>query len=208
LSLFYRDNTHDIQPYTIYYPTYKVGDSTYTNVSLTTRENIGIEQNYGISIFEQIPVAHKINLRSNVSLFYRNINTGFNTGGNISGYNYRINLNGTYEFTKTFAFETFGNFNSARINAQGTYPAFFSYNFAIRKQIFHKNGSIAITATNPFDKYIFQTTNLTGENFTQVTTRELPYQSFGFNFTYKFGKLEFKNDKTPDDSNLNPPERN
>ncbi|HTB33129.1 MAG TPA: TonB-dependent receptor [Bacteroidia bacterium] len=208
LSLFYRDNTHDIQPYTIYYPTYKVGDSTYTNVSVTTRENIGREENYGFSIFGQIPIQHKINLRSNVSLFYRTIYTGLSTGGNISGFNYRINLNGTYEFGKTYTFEAFGNFNSARLNAQGTYPAFFSYNFAIRKLIFHKNGSIALTATNPFDKYIYQTTTLTGDNFTSVSTRELPYQSFGFNFTYKFGKLEFKKEKEPEDSNLSSPEGN
>lgn len=207
LSLFFRGNTHDIQPYTVFYPTYKVGDSTYTNVAVTTRENIGRENNYGLSIFGQMPVHHKINVRTNISFYYRTIYTGLGSG-NTTGFNYRANANFTYEFTKTFTFETFANFNSSRTNAQGTYPAFFTYNFAVRKQIFNKNGSIAITATNPFDKYITQTTTLTGQNFSLVNTRELPYQSFGFNFTYKFGKLEFKNDKTPEDANLNPPEGN
>jgi ferric enterobactin receptor len=91
--------------------------------------------------------------------------------------------------------EVFGNYNSTRINAQGTYPAFFTYNFAVREDLFNGKGSIALTATNPFNYYVNQTTNLTGENFTVVTTRELPYQSFGFNFAYKFGKLEFKKEK-------------
>lgn len=206
LTLFYRDNTNDIQQYTVYYPTYKIGDSTYNNVSVTKSENIGSEKNVGMNIFGSIPVKKKINLRSNISLYERYINTGVSTGGNISGFNYRINLNGTYEINKELTVEVFGNFNSSRINAQGTYPAFYTYNFAVRKQIFNGKGSIALTATNPFNYYINQTTNLSGENFTLVSTRELPYQSFGFNFTYKFGKLEFKKTKETEDPNLNPPQ--
>jgi len=206
LSLFYRENTHDIQPYIVYYPTYKVGDSTYNNVSVSTPENIGSETNIGMNIFASIPVKSKINLRSNISLYQRYINTGLSTGGDISGFNYRLNLNATYTVSKTLSIEAFGNYNSSRINAQGTYPAFYSYNFAVRKQLFNEKASLAITATNPFNFYINQTTNLSGQNFTLLITRQLPYQSFGFNFTYKFGKLEFKKEKETDDSNLNPQE--
>jgi ferric enterobactin receptor len=113
-------------------------------------------------------------------------------------------MNVTYDITNSFTIEGFGNFNSPRINAQGTVPSFTTYNLAIRKQLFHKKGSIAITATNAFSRYINQTTNLTGSNFTIISTRQVPYQSFGFNFTYKFGKLEFKEDKQPDNSNSDP----
>lgn len=205
ITLFYRDNTHDIQSYTTYYTAYKVGDSTYTNVAVTTPANIGHETNIGFNIFGSIPVKKKLNLRSNISLFQRYINTGFSTGGNISGFNYRVNINATYTISKTLTAEAFGNFNSPRINAQGTYPAFFTYNFAIRKQLFNQKASIAVTATNPFNYYVNQTTSLSGENFTLINTRELPYQSFGFNFTYKFGKLEFKNEKEEEE---NPNEEN
>jgi len=206
ITLFYRGNIDDIQPYTVFYPSYKVGDSTYSNVAVTTSENIGHEDNYGLSVYGTIPFTPKFNLRTNVSLFQRYIVTGFPTGGNISGFNYRINMNATYEFNDDLSFEAFANFNSPRVNAQGTYPQFFNYTFAFRKQLFHKKASIAATATNPFNKYVTQTTNLTGDNFTLVTTRQLPYQSFGINFTYKFGKLEFKPDKQPEDNNQNQPE--
>ncbi len=60
LSFFYRINTHDIQPFTTFYPTYKVGDSTYTNVAVTQAANIGREENYGLSIFGQIPIHKKL----------------------------------------------------------------------------------------------------------------------------------------------------
>jgi len=208
LTLFYRDNTHDIQPYTTYYSAYRVGDSTYDNTYVTVPSNIGHETNIGANIFASIPVEKKLTFRSNISLYQRYINTGLSTGGNISGFNYRLNLNTTYKFSKTLTAEAFINYNSSRINAQGTYPAFLTYNFAIRKDIFKDQGSIALTATNPFNYYINQTTNLTGDNFTLVNTRELPYQSFGINFTYKFGKLEFKKEKETEDPNLNPPQEN
>ena len=105
--------------------------------------------------------------------------------------------------------EFFGNFNSPRVNAQGTMPSFTTYNFALRKQFLHKQASIAFTATNFFNKYVKQETNLTGENFTLNNVRELPYNSFGINFTYKFGKLEFKKESEQEDINLtNPPVEN
>ncbi len=200
VTLFYRGNINDMQQYTTFYPTYKIGDSTYTNVAVTERANIGHEDNYGLNIYGSIPITSKINIRGNLSGFQRYIVTGLSTGGNVQGFNYRTNMNITYELTKTFTMEGFVNFNSPRINAQGTYPSFTTYSLAIRKQLFHKNGSIALTAMNAFSKYVNQTTNLTGSNFTLVSTREVPYQSFGFNFTYKFGKLEFKQDKEPSDA--------
>jgi outer membrane receptor protein involved in Fe transport len=207
LSLFYRESTHDIQSYTTYYPTYKIGDSTYNNVAVTQPENIGSEQDVGMNIYGSMPIKRSINLRSNISLFERDITTGLPTGGDISGFNYRLNLNGTYEINKTLTIEVFGNYNSARVNAQGTYPSFFSYNFAIRKKLFNEKASIAITANNPFNYYVSQTTNLSGENFALVNTQDIPYQSFGCNLTYKFGKLEFKNEKE-NESNPNASEEN
>lgn len=205
-TIFYRGNMDDIQSYTVYYPLYKIGDSTYTNVAISTRENIGREDNYGLNLFASIPVSKKINLRSNISCFERYIKTGIVTGGNIHGINYRANLNASYQLSSTMIIELLGNFNSPRINAQGTMPSFTTYNFAFRKQLFHKKGSIAITATNFFDKYVNQKTELAGQNFTISNTRQLPYRSFGFNFTYKFGRMEFKNENAMEDINLtNPP---
>ncbi len=205
-TLFYRGNTNDIQSYTRYYPTYKVGDSTYTNVSVNTTENIGRENNFGWSLFASLNLNDKITLRTNISAFERYIITGIGNASNIHGFNYRANLNATAELSKTLVMEAFGNFNSPRMNAQGTMPSFTTYNLAIRKQLFNKKGSLAMTTTNLFNRTVHQKTSLTGENFTYVNTRELPYRSFGINFTYKFGHLEFKKGREPEDANMtNPP---
>ncbi|MCW3084273.1 MAG: TonB-dependent receptor [Bacteroidetes bacterium] len=205
-TLFYRGNKDDIQSFTRFYSSYAVGDTVYSNVSVTTRENIGRENNFGINIFASVPFTSKINFRTNIACFQRYIINGALPGNNVQGFNYRINANGSYQVTETFGIELFGNFNSPRVNAQGKMPAFTTYNFAVRKQFLKKQMSLAITATNIFSKYVSQKTELTGTDFTMYNVRELPYRSFGINFTYKFGKLEFKKEREPEDVNLtNPP---
>jgi outer membrane receptor for ferrienterochelin and colicin len=201
MTLFARLNTDDIQSYTRFFPTYKIGDSTYSNVAVTSRENIGHENNLGFNLFFSVPVKSKLTFRSNISGFERYIITGLASGGDVHGFNYRINLNASYELNSTLSIEAFGNYNSLRINAQGTMPAFFSYTFAFRKQFFHKKFSIAATANTPFNKYMEQQTELSGQNFKLYNDRLMPYRSFGINLTYKFGKLEFKKQKDADETN-------
>ncbi|MEJ7679832.1 MAG: outer membrane beta-barrel protein [Segetibacter sp.] len=67
------------------------------------------------------------------------IDKGYNT----TSLNYRFNLNASYQFSNTLAAEFFGNFNAARHEAQGSYPSFTTYSFAVRKQFWNKNGSLA-----------------------------------------------------------------
>ena len=195
IVLFYRRSNHDIQPFVQYYSSFTLGDSVYTDVSVSTPMNVGAENNTGVNIYGAVPLGKKLNLRSNISVFDRYITTGTLGGSPINSFNYRINLNATYQLSPTLVLEFFGNFNSARNEIQGRYPHFISYNFAARKQFWNKKASIAITTTNPFNYYVDQRTVLTGANFTLNSLRQVPYQSFGLNFTYKFGKLEFKKEK-------------
>lgn len=193
--LFYHGSEHDIQPFVTYYPEYTIGDSIYTNTSVSVFQNVGSENNYGLNIFGSVPLGPRLNVRSNLSFFDRYITTGALGGKNVTSFNYRLNMNASYELSKTFILEFFGNFNSRRNEIQGQYPSFTSYNFAFRKQIWNKKASIAFSATNPFASRIRQETSVTGQNFTLHTLQQVPYRSFGINFTYKFGKLEFKKEK-------------
>ncbi|GAC1382248.1 MAG: outer membrane beta-barrel family protein [Ginsengibacter sp.] len=205
VSLFYRINDHDIQPYIVYYPSYVVGDSTYTNVAVSKRQNIGMEKNAGINFFADLHVTTKFNIRGNAFFIRRHTINVLDPGFNSVSFNYRFNINTSYQFTPTLAGEFFGNFNSARHEAQGIYPSFTSYNFALRKQFWNKKGSLAFTTTNPFNEYVVQKTKLFGPNFTLNSTRKIPFRTFGLNFTYRFGKLEFKKQKEERDNNLNAP---
>ena len=194
LNLFYRVNEHDIQPYLVYYPSYKVGDTTYTNVTVNTRQNIGMEQNLGMNLFADVHINTKLGLRSNVFLFRRHTINTLDQGYDYNSFNYRVNLNANYEFTNTLVAEFFGNFNSARYEAQGRYPSFTTYSFAMRKQFWKKKGSLALTANNFMQEYVNQKTVLFGPGFSVNGLRKIPFRSIGINFTWKFGKLEFKKD--------------
>ncbi|HTS45414.1 MAG TPA: TonB-dependent receptor [Puia sp.] len=208
ITLFYRISNDDIQPFIIYYPSLTVGDTTYTNVAVTTRENIGIEKNAGTNLFVNFHVNDKFNVRSNFMFFYRYTINHVDTGYNSSGTIYRFNLNASYQLTSTFAAEFFGNFSSPHHEAQGTYPAFTSYSLALRKQFWKKNGSVALTANNFFSKYVNQRTELYGPGFVSSNLRQIPYRSIGINFTWKFGKMEIKKEKSEDNTpELNAPQQ-
>jgi outer membrane receptor for ferrienterochelin and colicin len=202
MTAFYRTSKDDIQPYIVYFPSLPVGDSTYTNVAVSTRENIGLEKDAGLSFFGNIHVTQKLDLRSDLFFFQRHTVNALDSGLNANSFNYRLNLNLSYRFAKTLAGEFFGNFRSPRNELQGRYPSFTTYSFALRKQFWNKKGSIALTATNPFNKYVNEKTVLFGSDFTINAERKIPFRSFGINFTWKFGKLEFKTkEETPDNSN-------
>ena len=207
VNLFYRRNKNDIQPYIIYYPTYTVGDNTYTNVAVSTRQNIGEEQNLGINLFGDLHPNTKFNIRSNVFLFRRHTINVLDAGYNNNSFNYRFNINTSYQFTGNLVAEFFGNFNSARNEAQGRYPSFTTYSFAVRRQFLKKKASIALNANNFFNNYVNQKTNLFGPSFSVVSQRQIPFRSISLNFAWKFGKLDFKNEKKePEQNNAASPE--
>jgi ferric enterobactin receptor len=207
VNLFYRISNDDIQPFIIYYPSVQVGDTTYTNVAVTTRENVGIEKNAGTNLFFDLHINDKFNVRSNFIFFYRYTINHVDTGYNSSGTIYRFNINASYQFTSNFVAEFFGNFSSPHQEAQGKYPSFTSYSMAFRKQFWNKKGSIALTANNIFSEYVNQRTELYGPGFVTSSLRSIPFRSVGINFTWKFGKMEFKKQKSEDNSiDLNAPQ--
>lgn len=201
IGAFYRYNTNDLQTYTTFQDSVRIGNTIYPNVALTERANIGTETTTGLSLFGSVPITDKFNLRSNM-MFSDRIST--NPGNpTVSGFMYRINLNATYQFPHDFTAEVFGNYNSSQRTIQGTRPVFAFYNIAVRKQLWNKKASIGLTAADPFSKYIDQRSNTYGPNFNLTNLRQVPFRSFGITLNYKFGKLEFKKDKDKEDNNNN-----
>ena len=193
-----RINTQDLKSITTFYPSYPIRDSIYTNVSVSTRQNIGAEYNSGGNLSVSYPITEKFKIRINFGGSHRYVVGNMYVGNVNMGFRYRGNLNLSYQLPKNLIVEAFGNYNSAAKNVQGLNPQSITYTIALRKQFWNKKASIGLTATNPFNQYIKQVTTVTTSDYTSASTRYLPYRSFGISFTYKFGKLEFK--KSKDDS--------
>ncbi|HTB52395.1 MAG TPA: TonB-dependent receptor [Ferruginibacter sp.] len=205
VALIARINADDIKPYTFFYPDYKIGDSTYSNVSVSTRENTGMEYNMGIVASGSLVIKNKLNLRSNI-LFIQQHNINNLQQGNVTiGYKMRMSLTATYQLSHSFIMELFGNYNSATNGVQGRVPQFATYTFAFRKQFWNKKASIGFTGTNIFNKYVNQVTTVATDNYDSYSLRQVPYRSFGLSFNYKFGKLEFKKAKEDENDYLNNP---
>ena len=192
VSLYMRYSTEDMQSYITYYDSLQVGNNIYRNVSVSTDKNAGTQQVTGINTSGTLSLSQKLELRCNVTVFNKYIQSNLVAGATSNTFNYRINGNVTYQFTKTLAGEFFGNFRSAQTEIQGKFPSWTSYSFAMRQYLWNKKGSIAFTTNNPFNKYTDQATNVTGTNFTLTSDRKVPNQSFGINFSYRFGKIEYK----------------
>ena len=198
IAIFQRNSDQDIQPYVTYYPSIQVGDSLYYNVNLSKSQNIGLEKNTGLNIFSDIKVSGVFSVRSNLSYYYREILNSIDKNYNATSQNWKVNVNLIYEFSKTLVSECFGDFNSARNELQGKYPANLSYSFAIRKRFWNNKGSLGLVANNPFAEYVKQETFISGPNFSSNSIRYEPSRSFGLSFNWRFGKLEFMKEKRED----------
>ncbi len=201
IALIERINTHDIKQMTVFYPTYLIGDSTYTNVSVTKNQNIGTEYNSGISASGSYPITARLNLRGNLMATERYVVSNL-TGNTSEGLRVRFNMNASYQLPKDLVLELFGMYSSATRNIQGKVPQFFIYNFAFRKMFWDKKASFGFTTINPFSKYVRQVSTITTYNSMADNVRQMPLRSFGISFTYKFGKMEFKKNKEEDNSNF------
>ncbi|HLZ89951.1 MAG TPA: outer membrane beta-barrel family protein, partial [Puia sp.] len=200
ITLFYRQSNGDIQPFIVNYPSIQVGDTAYTNVAVTTRKNIGIEENAGTNLFFDLHVTEKLNVRSNMTFFFRHTINQVDPGYNSNTTIYRFNINAAHQFSGNFAAEFFGNFNSRHHEAQGKYPSFISYSLALRKLFWNKKGSLALTANNFFSKYVDQQTDLYGPGFVSSGLRRIIYRSVGLNFTWKFGRLVVRKERSEDNT--------
>ncbi|MBS1510832.1 MAG: TonB-dependent receptor [Bacteroidetes bacterium] len=204
IVLYMQRNSPDIKPYTTYYSLYKIGDSTYQDLTITTRATIAAEVRAGVNIAASMPVTKRFSVRGNVMMFNRHLNNVYDTPAVINGFGVRSNLNLAYQFSKAMAGEIFGNYMSG-MKWQGQRPPSFSYTIALRRQFKNTKGSIGIIAVNPFNRYINQKAVQQSKGFTTNTFQQLPYRSFGISFAYKFGKLKFSKPKDSDNYLYTPP---
>ena len=189
--LVYTHNNPDIKSYTTFYPAYPVGDSTYTNVNVTRRDNIASEDRWGLVLGGSFVPFPKFTVRPAVQLYERYTTNIYSIPQRISGFEYRWNINANYQFAKGLIVEGFGSYRSG-IKWQGRTADFLTYTFALRQQLWGGKGSIGFVAVNAFANYLSQHSIVEGVGFHTDNLLEIPYRSFGINFLYKFGGFKIK----------------
>lgn len=171
--------------------------SQYTTVSNGVSENtnlnVGVRESIGFNVFGSGTIAKRLTIRGNFNL------SSFILESKIAdidlqneGYAYNAFLSGSYSFPKDYKLEVFGFFRSPQFTLQGETPSFSIFSIGAKKDIWNKKGSIGIRIVEPFNKYKFFDTNLSGENFSFNSSYGIPFRSVGVSFSYRFGKMDFK----------------
>ncbi len=162
-------------------------------VSATTYLNVGQNDVIGFNFFTSLKIKKFWELRGNF-----NVNT-YDATGIINGQEvsrttavWNAFVNSTFSFNKGFKAEIFGFYNAPRQTLQGTTASFSLMSVGFKKEIMDKKASLGLTIIDPFNENKAFPNSLKGENFVQESTFEIPFRSFGINFSYNFGKLDFK----------------
>ena len=164
------------------------------NITLTTFQNVGENNSFGINFFTSKSIG-KLTVRGGGDVY------SYNASGIIDGQavensalSYRLFTNGDFSFKGNFKADFFGFFQAPRFTLQGENPSFSIFGIGFRKDM--KDWSVGIRIIEPFAKNKSFDSDIQGDGFRQVSSFTLPFQSFGLNIRYKFGKVDFKERKS------------
>ncbi len=181
---FYGRQTHDIiESFT------SVSD---LGVSRTTFKNAGINYAYGVNAFSSVNVTKQWTLRGNINVGSYNTHSDLTQRNFSAGIQYNAFVMSSFDFKKNgLKADLFGIFNSPRRSLQGTNPSFSMYSVGLKKDILKKKGTIGFTTVTPFTKFRSFKSNIKGDDFIQTSEFKVPFASFGINFSYSWGKMNF-----------------
>ena len=162
------------------------------DIGATTFQNVGENNSVGFNIFSSKTIKW-FTIRGNLNM------SSYQVQGTLNGVElenqallYNIFMSGSLNLKKGWKGEIWGFWNSPRQTVQGFNPSFSMYSLGVKKELWDKRGSIGFNVIDPFNKVKYFNSELNGENFSQQSEFGLPFRSFGVNFSYKFGKLDFK----------------
>ncbi|MFT6966848.1 MAG: ferric enterobactin receptor, partial [Marivirga sp.] len=183
ISTFYNRTTNVIQSIT----------QREGGQAVTQFDNIGTQDNIGANLFVSTTFFKIWTIRGGVNANYVMaeglINGQLRTNDALllSG-----NINSNLTLPGNITVDMFGFARPRQQTLQGFSPGFSIFGLGAKKEIWDKRGTIGISMIEPFKKRKPFVSEARNENFYQKNVFEIPFRSFGINFSYKFGKLDYK----------------
>ncbi len=184
ISGYYKRTTDNIESFL------QVDDE---GISTVTFQNVGENNSFGLNAFTSVTMFKIWTLRGGINLFT------YNASGIVDGESltneavlFNGNINSNIKLKKDWIIDMFGFYRSRRQTLQGFNPSFSIFSMGIRKTIWEKRGSIGLRIVEPFFENKKFGSELRGDNYYQTSENVIAFRSFGINFNYKFGKLDFK----------------
>lgn len=162
-------------------------------ISESIFQNVGLNNSIGFNTFASKTFNKVWTVRGNFNIFTYNAESSLeNYNVTNDGLQYNFFASTSYTFKKGWKAEAFGFYRAAERTLQGEKTSFWMTSVGFQKEFWDKRASLGIRIVDPFNKYKSFRTDLEGETFTQKSEFKVPFRSFGLNFRYTFGKLDFK----------------
>ncbi len=198
-SLFYRFTSDIIESFVSV-----VDTNNIEGVSVTTFRNIGNNRSIGLNLFSSATIKKILTLRAGFNIY------SYNARSNVADLDlarqaliWRANLNATISLPRDFKVEMFGFYNSPRQTLQGSRASYSQFSFGVQKQFLNKRASIGLSIIQPFTEYLRFPQELSGKGFRQESEFAVQVRSFNLNFSYRFGKMDFRNQQRRRGSRIN-----
>jgi outer membrane receptor for ferrienterochelin and colicin len=153
---------------------------------LTTFENIGKEDAYGLSFFANVNIG-KLSLNGGSDVYYAILDNNIdshNEGWVVSG-----RLFGSYNLNKGWGIQAFSFMRGRQVQLQGSQGGFGMYSLGVKKDFNNKRGSVGFGAENFLTSSFKIRNNTQTDIIDQRSLTILHNMSFRVNFSYRIGKM-------------------
>jgi outer membrane receptor protein involved in Fe transport len=178
-SVFYRQTQDVIE--SLYLPDQKV----------TNYFNIGKNKSFGGNLFASYNPLPKWTLMGNFSINTYDVKNNMTNQSTGLYAMYNVFLRSAISFKGGWNTEIFGVHSGSRRTFQGTTGPMSFYGGAFKKDIMNKKATVGVNVLNVFSRDLHIQNENKGADFLQRTNIYYPLRSFGVNFSYKFGKMNF-----------------
>lgn len=166
---------------------------------LTTYENIGNEDAYGMNLFGNINLSNKLQLGGGTDVYYallKNNNPDPLLNAKNEGWVASFRFFGSYNLSNGWGLQAFSFYRGRQVQLQGSQGGFGIYSLSIKKDLPNKKGSIGFGAENFFTPGGFKINNsIESSTISQSSTNTLRNMNFKINFSYRIGKMSFDTPK-------------
>ena len=167
---------------------------------LTTYQNIGTENAYGLSVFANVNMG-KLSLNGGTDLYYAVLDdniSSHNEGWVASG-----RIFGSYNFAKGWGLQFFSFFRGREVQLQGTRGGFGIYSLGLRKEFNEKRGSIGFGAENFFTPSFKIRSESSSDDFKQKSLNVIHNMGFRITFSYRIGKMSVEGQRPRRSKSIN-----
>lgn len=165
---------------------------------VTTYENIGKEESVGMNLFMNLKINENWTVNGGFDVYYSQLEgqivgvDGNSITATNSGYNYGGRLMTQYKLPQGWTIQGFSFMHGRQVQLQGYRGGFGMYSLGFNKDFNNKKGSIGLSMDNFAGKGWEVTSELTSPTFTQTSTRVMYNRNIRLNFSYKLGKMDFR----------------